>query len=675
MHWVSSSRTLSRDGRVHRLYGSPCTPRLRSARQLSRLKQQYPELVVLGWGFRPSTHKARHWAEQQQLPFWQLEEGFLAYLGHPALNDRRFSLILDKTGIYYDARQPSDLDILLETTELASWQHHRINAILNQLVTGHISKYNHRPTNTAEPHAKPHILLVDQTIGDASITGALASAHSFEQLLKTAATDNPGQTLWLKAHPDVLLGKKRGYLFEQRQRYPQLQILPQDLPPAQILANCSKLYTVSSQLGFEALWQQQQGRYIEVHCFGMPFYAGRGLTTDYCAPLHPRKACDLQTLCYAALLQYTRYIDPETEQPCELESLLPLLAEQTRQRPQYTAIYAIGFSFWKRLFLPCWLRPMAQRHHFRHHNPKRLTDNEALLLWGNKPVNTGQQVLRVEDGFIRSRGLGIDLHPPLSLIFDTQGIYFDATRPSDLEILLQTADLTDEQCQRAARLRQQIVTHNISKYNLNQPVTTHAANAAQQRILVIGQVDNDASIRFGTTSQFPTILSVLQQVRADYPKAQIIYRPHPDVLTGERKGLLPAQAATWIDTADTGTDIGHSLHMADEVHVLSSLAGFEALLRGKTVVCYGLPFYAGWGLTTDKTVCERRNRRRSLDELVYLALIQYPRYLHPQTRRYTTAERLICYLRNNNSRTIPTGRGYTARLLQKIRLLMQQLKN
>jgi capsular polysaccharide export protein len=64
---------------------------------------------------------------------------------------------------------------------------------------------------------------------------------------------------------------------------------------------------------------------------------------------------------------------------------------------------------------------------------------------------------------------------------------------------------------------------------------------------------------------------------------------------------------------------------------MTSLAGFEALLRHRQVTVYGRPFYAGWGLTTDMMAIDR-GRRLSLEELVAGALILYPRYLDPVTR-------------------------------------------
>ena len=65
---------------------------------------------------------------------------------------------------------------------------------------------------------------------------------------------------------------------------------------------------------------------------------------------------------------------------------------------------------------------------------------------------------------------------------------------------------------------------------------------------------------------------------------------------------------------------------------MTSLMGFEALLRGVPVTTLGAPFYAGWGLTQDLgTVPARRGARPSLSGLVHAVLIDYPRYLDPKT--------------------------------------------
>jgi capsular polysaccharide export protein len=74
------------------------------------------------------------------------------------------------------------------------------------------------------------------------------------------------------------------------------------------------------------------------------------------------------------------------------------------------------------------------------------------------------------------------------------------------------------------------------------------------------------------------------------------------------------------------------LGAADEIHVATSQLGFEAVLRGRPVRCYGLPFYAGWGLTQDLVAPPRPRRRLPLDALVAGALILYPKYLSWERR-------------------------------------------
>ena len=77
---------------------------------------------------------------------------------------------------------------------------------------------------------------------------------------------------------------------------------------------------------------------------------------------------------------------------------------------------------------------------------------------------------------------------------------------------------------------------------------------------------------------------------------------------------------------------------------MTSLTGFEALLRGIPVTTIGAPFYAGWGLTRDLgSVPARRlaGPRPSLEALVHATLISYPRYRDPVTSLACPAE-VIC---------------------------------
>ena len=160
-------------------------------------------------------------------------------------------------------------------------------------------------------------------------------------------------------------------------------------------------------------------------------------------------------------------------------------------------------------------------------------------------------------------------------------------------------------------------------------------------MLVPGQVEDDASIRLGSP-QLRSNLELLGAVRERHPDAFILYKPHPDVEAGFRRGHIPRQrAASLADLIVSKGSILHLIGVCDQVETITSLAGFEALLRGKPVATHGQPFFAGWGLTEDLCPVSRRTRRRSVDELVAAALILYPRYIDPVTGLACSPELLV----------------------------------
>ena len=168
---------------------------LNKARQI--LTTNYPaDSVVLGWGKKNNTHQARAIAAKHNLPYWSLEDGFISYLGHPALGDRRFSLIVDKTGIYYDATQLSDIEYLLNRPEewLTAELHSRSARLLELIRQHQITKYNHEPVSRWQPENNDidRVLVVDQTYGDCSVKYGMADDSSFKAMLEAALSENPG---------------------------------------------------------------------------------------------------------------------------------------------------------------------------------------------------------------------------------------------------------------------------------------------------------------------------------------------------------------------------------------------------------------------------------------------------------------------------------------------------
>jgi capsular polysaccharide export protein len=293
--------------------------------------------------------------------------------------------------------------------------------------------------------------------------------------------------------------------------------------------------------------------------------------------------------------------------------------------------------------------------------------NGVVLAWAARLTADTERkarlpIWRVEDGFIRSIGLGVHFTPAASLALDPIGMHYDATRPSRLEGILAEAVFTPELLARAAALRATILRNNITKYNITGAPAPLPPSPGRKRILVVGQVEDDASIIFGA-GRVRTNLGLLRAVREAAPDAYIIWKPHPDVQSGYRRGYLPARkAAQFADVVLTEGDIRPIFAQVDALHSMTSLAGFEALLRGLPVTCWGRPFYAGWGLTTDMENCDRRQRKLTLDELVAGSLILYPRYQDPETGLPCPPEVLLERLANPGAwaSTPPRSAAYLA---------------
>jgi capsular polysaccharide export protein len=248
----------------------------------------------------------------------------------------------------------------------------------------------------------------------------------------------------------------------------------------------------------------------------------------------------------------------------------------------------------------------------------------------------------IEDGFIRSVGLGAALVQPASLTVDSRCQHCDPSRPSDLEVMLQTGDFPPEMLVRAEGLIAGLRRSGVTKYNLGGDGVD--LPEGRRIVLVPGQVEDDRSVVLGGAG-VAGMADLLARVRAAEPDAYILFKPHPDVVSGLRTGALDArEALKFADAVVAGADLAPLLERVDAVHVLTSLAGFEALIREREVVVHGQPFYAGWGLTRDLAPVERRTRRRSLAELVAAALIAYPLYVDPRTARPCTPEALIDHL-------------------------------
>lgn len=692
-YWLQMSRPLAHMMCLPILLGAQVLP-------LGRHSTAGKPLGMLGWGRKPSACRAQVVATRLGLPMLRLEDGFLRSF-HTGQHQPPLSLVVDDAGIYYDCTQPSALEQLLASPVdvLAGPGSNAVQARAALLQAG-LSKYNHAPDLPPEALRAgdvQRVLVLDQTAGDMSVALGGASAQSFADMLQAALDENPQATIYVKTHPEVSSGRKGGYLTAV-QNSERVVVLREAVNPLSLIQQMSKVYVVSSTMGFEALLAGKP-----VTCFGVPWYAGWGVTDDR-QPHHPamqRRAAGIgrrrsvDELFAAAYLHYTRYLNPYTHQRGEITDVMRWLVQQKQVAQRYAGrMICVGFRRWKAANL----RPMLSLYPEKVLFVKNAAEaaalqpvkDDCLVCWGRVPPagvqelaeQTGVRLLRMEDGFVRSVGLGSDLIPPQSFVLDAKGIYFDPGQPSELEDLLNHRECTANDVERARKVRECIVQHRLTKYNLEPNTPVQWGSAGRQVVLVPGQVEDDASIRFGCDVQHGvhTNLGLLQAARAQFPDAFIVYKPHPDVASGNRRGRLALQQAMhYADAVETQASVVSCVEACDVVVTMTSLTGFDALLRGKRVIVHGRPFYAGWGLTEDVLPVPRRLRTRSLDELVYCALIAYPLYWDPVLKGYTSCEAVLEQLRQRRDALASSGKlqqlrvGYVARQWRKLKVLVQAL--
>jgi len=257
-----------------------------------------------------------------------------------------------------------------------------------------------------------------------------------------------------------------------------------------------------------------------------------------------------------------------------------------------------------------------------------------FALWCHKKF--GGKLILQEDGFIRSLGLGVDGSPSFSIIEDDVSIYYDASQPSKLENILNSYDFKSDVwlIQTTKEAIELIKKYNISKYN-NAPDISKGFfdNEQKSKVLIVAQTAGDASLEYGRGNVFST-QQMIKDAFKENPNAAIYIKIHPDVLAGKKPSDIKAEdipkECTIIDANVNPISL---LKYFDRVYTKTSGMGFEALLVGCECVCYGMPFYAGWGVTRDKQTCNRRKRSLSVEEVFAAAYILYTRYHNPYTNR------------------------------------------
>lgn len=609
---------------------------------------------VVGWGYRPSGRLAQALAKQHGLKMLYLEDGLLSACAGLNTATHRLSVAVDSRAPYFDTALETDLEQLIKAHNGPK-----------EATAGHIerwrklglSKYGNAhapaPAELAQARAQGRevVVLLDQLAGDASLAPRLTGARPFERMVQEARARHPEALLVVKRHPRE--GERQGWFTHKKgvlgamlkdERLRDACVCGPDVALHEVLSHASVCYAVTSQAGFEALlWG------VPVVCVGHPWYAGWGVTQDLYTPARrqglPKKS--VAGLFEAAFAQYCRYVHPATGAPLTWDAALAhaeLQAQVRQATPSHVAV--VDAQPWKKKFYRDFM-PDAQVRFIKAQDVATLgTSDTVLVTWGQRTPQwevdawrkEGYRVLQCEDGFLRSIGLGCELVRPLSLSFDPKGLYADAQTASELPKLV-AQPLSEAQYREARRFIRLHRNLRLTKYlgtarydGVHWAMGQEIASAERKMVLLCGQVSDDVSVK---TANCPwgSFEQIASEIKRNDPDCFLVFRPHPDVLKGVRPGETNIPSADYCDHFSSTRSL---MELAQEVHVINSLTGVEALISGKTVITWGKGWYAGWGLTIDHVQPDRATNA-TLEQLVHAAYFRHPLYFDDQSSQFITA--------------------------------------
>ena len=288
---------------------------------------------------------------------------------------------------------------------------------------------------------------------------------------------------------------------------------------------------------------------------------------------------------------------------------------------------------------------------------------EGFFLWGSGPtlenlrlvsacLSSSGRLYMCEDGLLKSADTWCAQNVPerfkcgCSVVIDDSAYYFDATRSSIVERMLNDRSfvVTEAECGLARKRINRIVSEKLTKYNHQPMVVPAIGRPSHPKVLVVDQSFGDYSIRKGMADEH-TFEKMLSDAIHDNPGADILVKTHPDAMTGVRKGYYDSiRECGGVYRVSMPVNPYSLMEIVDKVYVCSTQFGFEALMAGKEVHVYGMPFYAGWGATIDCQKCERRTNKRTIEEIFHVFYLCYTHWYNPDTMETCSIDDCIDWL-------------------------------
>lgn len=299
--------------------------------------------IMIIWGMNMYYHNARtiEMALATDTRLLIAEDGFIRSINNfvnktiPSKYRNSISFTFSNLPHFF-ADEITTLEYMLnnEKLKLDNKQIERAKYLIDKIIKNKISKYNHQPIYKPEiGKNKNKVLVIDQSYGDMSISYGWANEDTFKNMLEVAIKENYNADIIIKTHPDALVKNseraKCYYSLDDLERYEKrenIHLMSEEINPISLLEIVDKVYVCTSQLGFEALMMGK-----EVHVFGMPFYAGYGLTIDYQKCERRTNRRTLEEIFYITYINYSYYVNPEKEERCEIEDAIDYLIKLRRE--------------------------------------------------------------------------------------------------------------------------------------------------------------------------------------------------------------------------------------------------------------------------------------------------------------------------------------------------------
>ncbi len=285
-------------------------------------------------------------------------------------------------------------------------------------------------------------------------------------------------------------------------------------------------------------------------------------------------------------------------------------------------------------------------------------------------ISFDKSVFLVETGFLATTHSWIHSsrekdpsYACLGYVYDDISHYFMADYPNRIIQKLNSDDqLSAKELERARHLIQRIVERRISKYNAQPMHAPAMTEGYTRRVLVCDQAYADASTVYGKVDE-AAFEKMLVAALKENPDAEILVKTHPDSSweKSKRAGYYShLKSSGRVRLLREPVNPYAIFELVDKVYVGTSQMGLEALFAGKKVVCFGAPFYAGWGLTDDRQLISHRNRQRSLEELFYYFYIWYTIYHVPGHAVPSKIEDVLDYIEANRPFSLPPTKAEVA---------------